>query len=398
VTIFQSFFSGGFECSTHRSQSGRRLDLIASTGHDKFVAADYARLRDHGIRTVREGIRWHLIEQVPNQYDFSSVLPILRASREAGMEVIWDLCHYGWPDDLDIFSPDFLRRFAQFSRAFIKLLSDEIATEPFICPINEISFFSWISGEVGLFYPFAIDRGPELKRQLVRASIESIEAIWSVNPDTRIIHIDPAVNVITEPTKPENAGSAEMYRLAQYEGWDMLSGRLMPELGGNEKYLDLIGINYYPHNQWFYPDRTMIPRTHPLYRPLREILVEIYERYRRPFFIAETGIEDDDRPDWLRYVCNETRAALKQDVPIEGICLYPIVNHPGWADDRHCHNGLLDYADGNGQREIYQPLASELRRQQILFERVMEIREDQSIDLFDDDQLDGLSPMEAGIC
>lgn len=396
MAIFRSFFSGGFECSTHRSQSGRRLDLIAATEHDRYVAADYARLQENGIRTVREGIRWHLIEQKANQYDFSSVLPILRASRDTGTEVIWDLCHYGWPDDLDIFSPHFVRRFALFTRAFSRLLSDETGTVPFICPINEISFFSWASGEVGLFYPFALDRGHELKRQLVRASIESIEAIWSVSPHTRIIHIDPAVNVITDPTKPENAGAAEKYRLAQYEGWDMLSGRLMPELGGNEKYLDLIGINYYAHNQWFYPDRTMIPRTHPLYRPLREILAEVYERYRRPFFIAETGIEDDDRADWLRYVCTETRAALKQDVPIEGICLYPIVNHPGWADDRHCHNGLLDYADENGERQIYQPLATELRRQQILFERAMELHEDRPIDLLEHDQHEGSSPMEAG--
>src|SRR4051812_21164917 len=73
VAIFQSFFSGGFECSTHRSQCGRRLDLIAATAHDKHAVYDYARLREQGIRTVREGIRWHLIEQTPNRYDFSSM-------------------------------------------------------------------------------------------------------------------------------------------------------------------------------------------------------------------------------------------------------------------------------------------------------------------------------------
>ena len=27
---------------------------------------------------------------------------------------------------------------------------------------------------------------------------------------------------------------------------------LWPELGGQEKYLDIIGVNFYPHNQWFY--------------------------------------------------------------------------------------------------------------------------------------------------
>lgn len=368
VPVFQSFFLGGFECSTHRTHSGRRLDLISATGHDRHVASDYARLQEQGIRTVREGIRWHLIEPRPYSYDFSSVLPIMRAARDSGMQVVWDLCHYGWPDDLDIFSAEFVRRFARLSRAFTRLLTDEIDAVPYICPINEISFFSWASGEVGCFFPFAEGRGNELKRQLVRASIESIEEVRDVNPDSRIIHIDPAINIVADPARPEVSRSAECYRLSQYEAWDMLRGRLMPKLGGAEKYLDIIGINYYPHNQWIYPDRTMIPRSHPLYRPMRDILREVFERYRRPMFIAETGIEDEDRPDWLRYVCDEVRVVLNDGVPVGGICLYPIVNHPGWADDRHCHNGLWDYVDENGHRAIYEPLARELRYQQSLFE------------------------------
>ena len=77
---------GGFECSSHRLKSGRRLDLIGSTKHDHLSLPDYRRLADFGIRTVRDGIRWHLIEQRPNQYDFSSVLPMIRAAREARSE------------------------------------------------------------------------------------------------------------------------------------------------------------------------------------------------------------------------------------------------------------------------------------------------------------------------
>jgi len=63
--LFQSWFIGGFECSTHRRRDGRRLDLLASTHHDVNAAADYRMLADHGIRTVRDGLRWHLIETTP---------------------------------------------------------------------------------------------------------------------------------------------------------------------------------------------------------------------------------------------------------------------------------------------------------------------------------------------
>jgi hypothetical protein len=134
----------------------------------------------------------------------------------------------------------------------------------------------------------------------------------------------------------------------------------------------VIGVNYYPHNQWEFKGK-MISRTDPRYRPFREILMEVYQRYGRPMLIAETGTERRARAGWLRYVCNEARAAMRSGVPLNGICLYPILNHPGWADDRHCHNGLWDYADKEGRREICRSLAAELKRQRALFEEQQEV-------------------------
>jgi hypothetical protein len=127
--------------------------------------------------------------------------------------------------------------------------------------------------------------------------------------------------------------------------------------------LDVIGVNYYERNQWWNFGST-IWRGEAAYRPFREILAEVYKRYRRPMFISETGTEDDERPEWLAYIASEARAAMRHGVSLHGICLYPILNHPGWDDDRHCHNGLWDYPSLSGEREIYEPLAQELRRQQ----------------------------------
>ena len=63
--LFQSFFLGGFECSTHRNMSRRRLDMIAATRHDLLAREDYAQLAEHGIRAARDGVRWHLVETSP---------------------------------------------------------------------------------------------------------------------------------------------------------------------------------------------------------------------------------------------------------------------------------------------------------------------------------------------
>lgn len=360
---FGSFLMGGFECSTHRNKAGRRLDLIASTFHDRFAEKDYARLIDIGIRSCRDGVRWHLIEKEPYRYDFASLESQIEAARKTGIEVTWDYFHYGFPDDLDIFCPEFIERFAGFSRAVTEYLISELGGPLTVCPVNEISFFSWVAAHEGKFYPAVRRRGHELKRQLVRAGIAASRAVKEIDPRTLIMFTDPAIHVVSRDPSPAKKRAAEMYRLAQFEGFDMLLGRCEEELGGGPDVLDLIGLNYYFHNQWHHTNRRKLPLGHPLYRPLREILAEYQERYRKPLVLAETGIEDDERPAWFQYVAGETRAAIAGGVDVRGICLYPICNHPGWADDRHCHNGLWDYPDAEGNREIYQPLADEIRKQ-----------------------------------
>src|SRR5688500_12066563 len=238
--LFPSFFIGGFECSCHRVRSGKRLDLLAATNHPQHAVADFRRLQAQGIFTARSGIRWHLIETKPYHYEFSSALPVLHAARETGMQVIWDLCHYGWPDDLDIFSPAFVERFQHFAAAFARLLNAETDATPFLTPINEISYFAWASGDVGCMYPFHKNRGDELKAQLVRASIAAIEATWAVSPKARMVIIDPVINIVADPKRPQDREAAKTYTQAQYQAWDMLAGRLAPELGGHKRYLDII--------------------------------------------------------------------------------------------------------------------------------------------------------------
>lgn len=94
-------------------------------------------------------------------------------------------------------------------------------------------------------------------------------------------------------------------------------------------------------------------------------------RYSRPLFIAETGIEDEHRPEWLRYICDEVVEAIQRGIPVEGICSYPILNYPGWEDECHCHAGLWDSCDSSGHREIYIPLAEEIERQRARIQRVL---------------------------
>lgn len=354
-SLFKSWFLGGFECSTHRLRSGRRLDVIAASGHDRHASEDYRRLAADGLLTVRDGVRWHLIEPTPGARDWSSLLPMVRAARETGTQVIWDLLHYGWPDDIDLWSPQFCEHFATFARDVATLIRTEVPDVPFYCPVNEISFFSWGGGDAGYLNPFANGRGFELKCQLARASIMAMEAILRVDPRARFMHADPVIHIGHDATHPWTRQGADGHRLAQFQAWDMIDGRIWPQLGGRPALLDVIGVNYYFNNQWIHGSGP-IDVGHPSYKPFRSILADTYARYGRPLFVAETGTEGERRPGWLAMIGAEVAVARRMGIPVEAICLYPVLNHPGWDDDRDCHNGLYAREPNSGRLTRYNPL------------------------------------------
>ncbi len=364
-TLFDSFFLGGFECSTHRRGDGQRLDVIAATGHDHLAAQDYRQLKEHGIRSARDGLRWHLIEPVRGHHDWSSLLPMLRAGREAGLQIAWDLMHFGWPDHLDPLSSAFVARFEHLARAFARLHLAETGQPPMVCPINEISFLSFGSDR-GWLNPGLQGRGAELKRNLVRAFVAASAAIREAAPGATILAIEPLVHIAA------GAGHDPMLIASlnerQAEAWDMLKGAVAPGLGGSDEVFDVVGVNYYWNHQWVH-EGPRLGADDPRYRPLSKLMQDIGSRYGRPIFVSETGIEGAQRPQWLAYVGRAMRDAVAEGVRLEGICLYPIMGHPGWDDDRYCPNGLFEMAQrDDGRRSTHAPLAEELARQQALFE------------------------------
>ena len=353
---FDSFVLGGWEASTHRLRSGRRLDVIGATAHDRHAGQDYLQLAGLGIRACRDGVRWHLIETAPGRYDFSSLTPMIQAAHETGTQVIWDLLHYGWPDDLDIWQPAFTDRFAALARAVALHHRDLTDAVPFWCPVNEISFFAWAGGDARYLNPFAAGRGFELKCQLARTSIAAMHELRAVDPRARFVHAEPLLAVHHDAATGRPLFEAHGHHDAQFQAFELISGRMWPQLGGDPSLLDVVGVNYYWNNQWIHGGHP-IDMDHPFYRPLSDLLVEVGARYGRPLMIAETGTEGARRAAWFSYVNDQVTRARQRGVPIEGICLYPIADHPGWDDDRMCPNGLLGPFSDAFERRVNEPLA-----------------------------------------
>ena len=359
--LFGHPFMAGFECSTHRRRDGSRLDVTRASGHERHAATDYASILEYGMATARDGLRWHLIEQRPGVYDWSSWTPMVEAASQAGVRVIWDLWHYGTPDDIDIWSDGFIQRLADYAEAAARHYRTLTNAPPLWCPLNEMSFYAFIAGEVGDFHPYGLERGHELKRQLVRAGVRVARALRAVDPRCRLLWAEPLIHIAPVTHGEADVAAARTASLTQYQAFDMICGRMDLELGGSPDLLDIVGCNFYPQNQWRQHGPTL-PLGHHDYRPLSDLLDETWRRYGRPVIVAETGAEGSARAPWLHYVCQEVMDARSGGADIGAICLYPITSYPGWDDDRACATGLFGPADSTGERVVHARLAAEIAR------------------------------------
>jgi hypothetical protein len=363
--MFRSFLQAGFECSTGFNRHREWIDQVTATQHDTFADDDYALLRSVGIRTAREGVRWPLVDRGAG-YDFSSLEPFLTASRRHGVELIFDLCHFGYPPHLDPFAADFAGHFAAYCHAAARFIADRVDGPPAFTPLNEPSYFAWAAGDAALFAPHLTGRGWDLKVALVHAMISGIEAIWSACPAARIVNVDALCRTVPPDDRPELADEAAAFNdRVVFESWDMLCGRLLPELGGSRRHLGIIGINYYWNNQWEWsrPGRGLDDGD-PRRRRLRELVGAVWTRYGGSVLISETSHVDEQRPRWLRELAAEAEAMLDAGIPLLGVCLYPVLGMPEWhARDQWTRMGLWDLIPQSPSlgRVPYEPALAALR-------------------------------------
>lgn len=342
--MFRSFYLAGFECATGYNLHGEWIDQIAATEHDRHVDADYARLTEVGIHAVREAIRWPLVDS-DGRYDFSSAEPFVAAARRHELDVIWDLFHYGYPDDLDPFGDAFAERFADYCHAAARFVVARSDGACFFTPINEPSYFAWAAGEAGRFAPHAQGRGFELKVALARAALAGIAAIRGACPWARIVNVDPICRVVPADGDPAQQEHARWFNEeAVFEFWDIVAGRSMPELGGSPQQLDIVGLNYYWTNQWqLGSESEPLSDGDPRRVPLAELVRAAWERYGTEVLITETSALGEARAPWVHELSAMATQLLGAGVPLTGICLYPILGMPEWHDrEQWTRMGLWD--------------------------------------------------------
>jgi len=372
---FNSFFMGGFECADEINRSGERVNLMIETQHDIRVKNDYQLLGGLGIKVVREGICWSRAETAPYVFDFSYLIPFYQAARELKFQIIWDFCHFGYPDGLIPTHPQFTSRFIAYCEAFSLFHSQQSSDPLMAVPINEISFLSWHSGDVRGTIPFAVNSGDDIKYHLCQAAIAGAKKLKEVLQKCIIFAVEPLIK-IHPADDAVTPGQIALLNQNQFKSMDILLGRDFPELGGDYNLFDVLGFNYYYNNQWDTKNVTIPwPEGERKLTPLSHLLQMAYERYFKPIILSETGHFGEGRDLWVKQTTIECAKAKANGVDLRGICIYPIIDRPDWDDlSIYSKSGIWDL-DENKNRIPDPGYVKAFLECQQLWERIQKFQE-----------------------
>ena len=301
MAAFNSFFIGSHMaadnfCFENRSNKCTSLDL----------------------KTLREGVNWSAVETSPFVFDFSSLRERIDAANEKQIEIIWDLCQYGFPKGLSPTSAGFSERFAAYCEAFAIFYSNYAKKQLFVIPIAEITFLAWQANDHRT--SFAPEVGLNTKYSLCKAAIRGINSLRRADPQCRILIVEPLIRVHAGSyTEAEHLFSLNE---AQFQVMDTIAGRLYPELGGSEGHLDILGFNYDFYSQWEEGGKPLPwPEVFERRVPLSSLLKMVSNRYDRPLVVTETGHVGSNQLQWIEEIVNECLLAKDHDVQLQGIGL-----------------------------------------------------------------------------
>ncbi len=360
-------FIGAFE-STY--QPSFDTDVLETTGHVVQSRRDLGLLHALGVTRVRYPIRWHRVEAEAGTYDWAQTDEILTALDDYGITPIVDLVHHtsypgwmtgGFADER--FGESYVRYCEAFAQRYPSTAEYTLLNEPFST--------MFLGGHEAIWPPYT--RGIEAFVTLLRNVMPAFTQVSRMYRDL----LPEALHVYTDACErhtgegDEGTQRAALANDRRFFVLDAFLGRVDPvnpyavqiaAAGGDDLLalepgvVDVLGLDYYAHNQWHYGLDGPQP-LQPNPPPMAALIVEYAERYDLPCMLSETNIRGyaADRASWLKYTLEQYEAAAEAGIDLRGYCWFPFIDSCDW-------DSLLFRCDGNVDPVGVFWLDAELRR------------------------------------
>ncbi len=343
-------FATGIECSapTIVTPEGKRVrrDEMLECGHYDRFEEDFALAYELGLRFLRYGLPYHLVNPAPDRYDWGFADRAMASLRESGLTPILDLLHFGVPDWIgDFQNPDFPAHFACYAAEVAK----RYPWVRFYTPVNEIFVAAKFSALDGLWNErLRSARGfVTAIKHLVAASKLACAEIVRRRPDAVIIHSESAEYLHDLRATPSR--ESKFANKLGYLSLDLLFGK-MPDsevtlylldngmtreefdwlMRGDPPGYQVMGNDYYGWNERLrLPDGTLLVGEDVL--GWYNITRRYYQRYYKPVMHTETSVPDPVlAPRWLWKQWANVMRMRRDGVPVLGFTWYSMHDQYDW--------------------------------------------------------------------
>ena len=333
------------------------VDVTETTRHDVRWREDLRLLGECGVRRLRYPVRWHRVERTRGVLDWSSTDEVLGHLLGEGFAPILDLCHHtSYPRWIESFAdrafgPAYLRFVAAFAERYPEVGEYTLFNEPFTTFL--------LCGQEGVWPPYHRGlRGMlDLARNVLPAVAEASRVLREVRPGARHVHFE-ACERHTAAGRPGEAMAA-WANDRRFFFTDLFLGRVGTGgdrpfvadvlrsggedlLGMSPGHVDVLGLDYYAHNQWHWSGPHRGTPVSPAPVALADVIVEYAGRYGLPCVLGETNIRGfaSDRATWFKYTLEQCERAREAGVVLDGFCWFPFIDSCDW-------DSLLAHCKGN---------------------------------------------------
>lgn len=324
-----------------------RVDELAASGHLDRQDEDLAAVASLGVRIWRYGMPWRLTEPSPGEYDWTLWDRAFAACERHELVPVVDLCHFGLPDHYDGFcSPSWIDGFCRYVEAFLARYPEPV----FFTPVNEPMITASCSGLLGLWNDRRATRA-DYFAALANVTLANLEALSRIEADRDGWWIGAEGFGCEVAVSPEDDPAADAARALGQLVWDLHFGVPPREqVSDIEQHVDssvleridalagrhervIAGHDMYPVSVNLHGERdeplTIDERLAAYDREARMW----FERYGRPFWVAETsnlGLPVEQGVDWLHGLTRVLDGFRSEGIPARGLCWYSRGDQYDW--------------------------------------------------------------------
>ncbi len=352
----------------------RVLDEYGLTHHYQYWREDLDRVAGLGVRAIRYGMPWYKVEPAKGQFDWAWADRAIDHAVSTGVEIIFDLMHYGVPLWLDnqFLNSDYEKHVADWGGAFAERFRDRVR---YFTPFNEPLICSEFCGLRGIWPPYlrGADGQVKILRNISRGMTLTIEAIRAANPEAIMVQVDAAGEVL--PDTPDLAEAAAFETAKTFmatdlvvgivgqdhilRDWLLANGMTESDLQWHldrPQHLEFVGTNYYPEVS----QQKLVRQGDELIRKpisgrgagMKRSVRAFAERYGRPVMVTESSLNGtiEERAKWLAEANIAVAEIRAEGLPLVGFTWFPVFDLIDWV--YRAGRPLEDYITRQGPKHL----------------------------------------------